>query len=155
MCNQGKGVIIMKKIMKNAWKIAKDAANKFGGKAIEYIAGALKIAWKEAKKADNGLTAGKVKALIAKGFSRWTKYDKDRLYFDLEKAGLLEIDRYKSGRISYSEFQGEAISHSLASKLLGVKVWIDVQTGQMYSKAYDEGNKDIVVALAKKALQSI
>lgn len=142
---------MMNKVMTNAWMIAKNAAKKFGGKAIEYIGGALKMAWKMAK----GLTEEQVKALIAKGFSRWTKYDKDRLYFDLEKAGLLEIDRYKSGRISYSEFQGEAISHSLASKLLGVKVWIDVQTGQMYSKAYDEENKDIVVALAKKALQSI
>lgn len=143
---------MMKKVMTNAWVIAKNAAKKFGGKAIEYIGGALKMAWEAAK----GLTEEQVRALIAKGFSRWTKYDKDRLYFDLEKAGLMEIDRYKrSGRISYSEFQGEEISHSLASKLLGVKVWIDVQTGKMYSKAYDEENKDIVVTLAKKALQSI
>lgn len=142
---------MMNKVMTNAWMIAKNAAKKFGGKAIEYIAGALKMAWKMAK----GLTEEQVKALIAKGFIRWTKYDKDRLYFDLEKAGLMEIDRYKSGRISYSEFQGESISHSFACKLLGVKVWIDVQTGKMYSKAYDEENKDIVVALAKKALQSI
>lgn len=142
---------MMKKVMANAWMIAKNAAKKFGGKAIEYISGALKMAWKMAK----GLSEKAIKVLESKGFSRWTKYDKDRLYFDLEKAGLLEIDRYKSGRISYSEFQGEAISHSLASKLLGVKVWIDVQTGQMYSKAYDEESKDIVVALAKKALQSI
>lgn len=140
-----------KNIMTNAWMIAKNAAKKFGGKAIEYIGGALKMAWKMAK----GLTEEQVRALIAKGFSRWTKYDKDRLYFDLEKAGLMEIDRYKSGRISYSEFQGEEISHSFAGELLGVKVWIDVQTGKMYSKAYDEENKDIVVALAKKALQSI
>lgn len=143
---------MMKKVMTNAWMIAKSAAKKFGGKAIEYIAGALKMAWEAAK----GLTEEQVRVLIAKGFSRWTKYDKDRLYFDLEKAGLMEIDRYKrSGRISYSEFQGEEISHSLASKLLGVKVWINVQTGKMYSKSYDEENKDIVVALAKKALQSI
>lgn len=142
---------MMKKVMTNAWMIAKNDAKKFGGKAIEYIGGALKMAWEAAK----GLTEEQVKALIAKGFIRWTKYDKDRLYFDLEKAGLMEIDRYKSGRISYSEFQGESISHSLASKLLGVKVWIDVQTGKMYSKSYDEENKDIVVALAKKALQSI
>lgn len=142
---------MMKKVMTRAWEIAKNAAKKFGGKAIEYIAGALKMAWKMAK----GLTEEQVRALIAKGFSRWTKYEKDRLYFDLEKAGLMEIDRYKSGRISYSEFQGEEISHSFAGELLGVKVWIDVQTGKMYSKAYDEENKDIVVTLAKKALQSI
>lgn len=142
---------MMKKVMTNAWMIAKNAAKRFGGKAIEYIAGALKMAWAMAK----GLSEKTIKALESKGFNRWAKCDKDRLYFDLEKAGLLEIDRYKSGRISYSEFQGEEISHSLASKLLGVKVWLDVQTGKMYSKAYDEGNKGIVVALAKKALHSI
>lgn len=38
-----------KEIMKRAWEIARQGAEKFGGKAIEYIAEALKIAWKEAK----------------------------------------------------------------------------------------------------------
>lgn len=35
--------------MKNAWEIARNAANKFGGKAVEYIAGAMKQAWAIAK----------------------------------------------------------------------------------------------------------
>ncbi|ADA79905.1 hypothetical protein CU5_27 [Lactobacillus phage phiPYB5] len=142
---------MMKKIMNNAWKIAKGAANKFGGKAIEYIAGALKMAWAMAK----GLSEKTIKALERKGFNRWAKCDKDRLYFDLEKRVC-----WKSIATEWSHqllrISGEEISHSLASKLLGVKSWIDVQTGKLYSsKAYDEGNKDIVVALAKKALQSI
>ena len=38
-----------KELMKNAWEIAKEAAKKFGGKAIEYIAGAMKMAWAVAK----------------------------------------------------------------------------------------------------------
>lgn len=38
-----------KELMKNAWGIAKEAAKKFGGKAIEYIAGAMKMAWAAAK----------------------------------------------------------------------------------------------------------
>lgn len=38
-----------KEIMKRAWEIARKGAEKFGGKAIEYIVEALKIAWKEAK----------------------------------------------------------------------------------------------------------
>ena len=37
-------------VMSLAWKIAKEAAKKFGGKAIEYIAGALKMAWAAARK---------------------------------------------------------------------------------------------------------
>src|SRR5690606_12814867 len=45
-----KGEIEMKKeIMKRAWEIARQGQEKFGGKAIEYIAEALRMAWKEAK----------------------------------------------------------------------------------------------------------
>lgn len=33
-------------VMKKAWEIAKDAVNKFGGKAVQYFAEALKEAWK-------------------------------------------------------------------------------------------------------------
>lgn len=142
---------MMKKVMTNAWKIAKDAAKKFGGKAIEYISGALKMAWKMAK----GLTNEQIKVLEDKGFSRWTKYGKDRLYFNLVKADLMEVSYYKSGYISYSKFQGEEISHSFAGELLGVKVWVDVQTGELQSKAYDDYCEKVVVDLAKKALQSI
>lgn len=138
-------------IMINAWEIAKNAAKKFGGKAIEYISGALKMAWKMAK----GLSEKQIKALENKGFNRWTKYGKDRLYFDMVKAGFMEVSYYKSGFISYSKLQGEEISHSFAGELLGVKVWIDVQTGEMHSKAYDDYCEKIVVDLAQKALQSI
>lgn len=37
--------------MKKAWEIAKGAAKQHGGKAVEYIGGALKMAWAMAKKA--------------------------------------------------------------------------------------------------------
>lgn len=37
-------------IMKNAWTIAKQGAEKFGGKAVEYISEALKQAWEIAKR---------------------------------------------------------------------------------------------------------
>lgn len=35
--------------MKRAWEIAKEAVVKFGGKAKEFLAGALKLAWAEVK----------------------------------------------------------------------------------------------------------
>lgn len=75
---------MLKEIMTNAWEIAKNAAKKFGGKAIEYISGALKMAWKMAK----GLTNEQIKVLESKGFNRWTKYGKDRLYFDMLRLAL-------------------------------------------------------------------
>lgn len=51
-------------VMKNAWGIAKNAAKKFGGKAIEYIAGAMKMAWAAVKDSDTSLA--KFQAVEAK-----------------------------------------------------------------------------------------
>ena len=53
-----------KELMKNAWEIAKEAAKKFGGKAIEYIAGAMKMAWSAIKDSDTSLA--KFQAVEAK-----------------------------------------------------------------------------------------
>ena len=39
----------MKKVMVRAWEIAKEAVENFGGKAFEYLSGALKMAWAEVK----------------------------------------------------------------------------------------------------------
>ncbi|APC45797.1 hypothetical protein PQA02_gp25 [Streptococcus phage CHPC577] len=53
-----------KEIMTKAWKIAKNASTKFGGKAIEYIAGAMKMAWAAIK--ENGTSLAKFQAVEAK-----------------------------------------------------------------------------------------
>lgn len=39
-------------VMKRAWQIARLAEVEFGGKAVEYITGALKMAWAEYKQAN-------------------------------------------------------------------------------------------------------
>ncbi|MDF1510616.1 hypothetical protein PZE06_21000 [Robertmurraya sp. DFI.2.37] len=39
----------MKKVMTRAWEIAREGAQKFGGKIKEYFAQALVMAWKELK----------------------------------------------------------------------------------------------------------
>ena len=39
----------MKNIMTRAWEIAREAVEKFGGQAAEYISGSLKQAWAETK----------------------------------------------------------------------------------------------------------
>lgn len=39
----------LKQIMKNAWNIAAQAQEKFGGRKVDYIAEAMKQAWAEAK----------------------------------------------------------------------------------------------------------
>lgn len=53
-----------KELMKNAWEIAKEASKKFGGKVIEYIAGAMKMAWAAIKNSDTSVA--KFQAVEAK-----------------------------------------------------------------------------------------
>lgn len=43
---------VQKEVMKNAWEIAREGQQTFGGKVSEYIAEAMKIAWKNSKKAE-------------------------------------------------------------------------------------------------------
>lgn len=59
-----------------------------------------------------------IKNLEEMGANRWTKYDKDRLYFGgaCEAFGLV-TETYKSGAISYAEFKGEKISNNKAGKM--------------------------------------
>lgn len=115
----------MMNIMKRAWEIARAAENESGYRAVEFIAEALRMAWAEAK-ASIMTDEEKIAALEAKGFKRWSKYGKDRLYINAKTLLNMEIHYYNSGAISFSEMDGESISHSEAGRLLGSKIWIDI-----------------------------
>lgn len=137
-----------KEIMVNAWKIAREGQKAFGGKVREYFAEALKMAWAQAK---NGLD---IEALEKKGFNRWTKGDMDRLYFSLEKSGALELDYYKSGNLRAADLEGERISNAEACRLLAVKCFIDLKSGnQLVVQRGREDAQEVVRDLAKKAMQ--
>lgn len=61
----------------------------------------------------------KIKALLAMGASRWTKYGRDRLYLrncykDLLK---MKISYYNSGNISSASINGESIPNSEANRI--------------------------------------
>ena len=88
-----------KEIMKNAWGIAKNAAKKFGGKAIEYIAEALKMAWSDAKVSNTSLAkfqaveekmrkAGKYSMIQVLDFAKEVKFNevmhKEGAYYGIE-----------------------------------------------------------------------
>jgi hypothetical protein len=108
----------MKTIMTNAWKIARNAAKKFGGKAIEYIGGALKMAWQAAKE----LTEKTISALENKGYNRWTTDDHDRLYLNIYK---------HEGMMHYGKWNGEEVWPAEQRAIKAIKVWIDVKTGKV------------------------
>ncbi|XJZ60229.1 hypothetical protein ACIA4Q_02450 [Lactobacillus delbrueckii subsp. bulgaricus] len=137
-----------KEIMSKAWEIAREGQNEFGGKVREYFAEALKMAWAQAKSTIN------IEALEKKGFNRWTKGEMDRLYFNLEKAGALELDYYKSGNLRSAYLDGERISNAEACRLLAVKCFIDLKNGNKLVVQYGrEEAQEVVRELAEKAMQ--
>lgn len=119
-----KKIKTMKKIMTRAWEITKQAAKKFGGRAIDYIAMALREAWKEITKMAADI-AERIEELEAKGFKRWQKNGMDRMYINASRLGLV-CTYYKTGNIRSAEFAGESISNSKAGRIAASKTYIDL-----------------------------
>lgn len=81
------------------------------------------------------MTEKMISRLIDMGCRRWTKGEHDRLYIDSAVLGL-QVERYKTGNISYAEFRGERISNSRAADLADIKIWIDLHTGELHTKGF-------------------
>lgn len=69
--------------------------------------------------------------LMAAGGTRWSKYGKDRIYFDATTLGL-EVERYGTGSVRSAEWQGESISNADARRLLNSKVYVDCADGSLH-----------------------
>lgn len=78
------------------------------------------------------MTEQRIAELEAKGFKRWIKGTYDRLYINASVLGLV-CDYYKTGNISYAEFNGEKISNAEAYRMKSAKTFVDVKTGTIYS----------------------
>lgn len=88
-----------------------------------------------------------------KGFARWTKGDKDRLYFNIADNGVLDIDRYKSGNIHHAYLDGEKISNSRASRIIATSAYLDLKTGETVIANGDE--HDLVADIFENALKEV
>lgn len=91
------------------------------------------------------LNEKQIEALEKAGFNRWTKNGMDRLYATKE-AMQLELTYYKTGNISSASLMGEKISNGRARKLIGEKIYIDVETGELTSK-YDDVDYELMDAV--------
>lgn len=82
--------------------------------------------------------------LMAEGGKRWSKYGKDRIYFDATTLGL-EVERYGTGSVRSAEWQGESISNADARRLLNSKVYVDCADGTLHvdTDFYDTYNADM------------
>lgn len=138
----------MKAVMNRAWEIARRAAVVFGGRPSEYIAEALRMAWTEAKaEQSKDSKEARIEKLVAMGAKRWQKAGYDRLYINAKAVGLY-VEYYNSGNVRYAEWRDEKISNSEAYRMLGAKVYIDVETMKVH------GNNDNLVKAAEEMLEA-
>ena len=106
-----------KELMTNAWGIAKEAAKKFGGKAIEYIAGAMKMAWAAIKDSDTSLA--KFQAVEAK-MRKAGKYSMIQV-LDFAKEVKFNEVMHKAG--AYYGIEVVADGDSIGTYYIAEKVW--------------------------------
>ena len=85
-----------------------------------------------------------VDTMLAIGGNRWTKAGKARIYLEWAAFAGLDISYYNTGNISGAAYQGEGISNSQASKLLGCiyKVYFDVADGKLHCQ-YGHGESRV------------
>lgn len=77
-----------------------------------------------------------ITALEEKGFKRWTKGDKDRMYVDAEKLGL-KVQKYGSGAVKHAEWDGEKISNREGTAMLHAKTYFDLTDMSVHSDDSD------------------
>lgn len=101
------------------------------------------------------LSEKQIEKMEANGFNRWTKGDYDRMYFNIEDTDAMDVERYNTGNISYAELNGKEISHAEAGRILAVKAYVDVATGEVVVNGHNEEAEEIVKEEIEKVLNAI
>ena len=104
-------------VMSLAWKIAKEAVKKFGGKAIEYIAEAMKMAWAAIK--ENGTSLAKFQAVESK-MRKAGKYSMIQVLNFAKEVKFNEV-MHKAG--AYYGIEVVADGDSIGTYYIAEKVW--------------------------------
>lgn len=132
-------------IMKRAWELVK--------KEGKTISEGLKQAWAEAKKPSKEQIIEKLEAM---GASRWTKYGKDRMYFNrytfMENAGF-EYHMRKTGSISEAYVSGIRVSNAEGVRILyGFDcTYLNLETMQLESRGSINDNVREMIEAAMAA----
>lgn len=103
--------------MTNAWKIAKEAVKKFGGKAIEYISEAMKMAWYAAK--GGNTSVAKFQAVEAK----MRKAGKHSMVQVLNFAKEVKFNEIMHKAGAYYGIEVVADGYSIGTYYIAEKVW--------------------------------
>ena len=132
-------------IMTRAWELVKTE-----GKTIS---AGLVQAWAEAKQPSK---AEIIKKLEDLGASRWTKYGKDRMYFNryyfMENVGF-EYHMRKTGSISEAYVNGIRVSNSEGYRILGSfeRTYLNLETMQLESRGVINDNVREMIEAAMAA----
>lgn len=104
------------------------------------------------KKLNQELTQDQIERLVNAGASRWTKYERDRIYIKrLADLIGLSYTKYNTGNISSAELNGEAISNSECNRILAAldKAYIDLKTNTVYIDGRDDAAEVIIAGLER------
>lgn len=93
--------------------------------------------------------------LEKQGQSRWAKGNFDRLYFNVQKTDVLDLEYHNSGTISVATWNGEEISNCEARRILGIKCYVDIADGKLYIRYYRDGDSYEAEMLRKVAQDSL
>lgn len=93
-----------------------------------------------------GLSSNDIESLEKKGFKRWQKDDKDRLYINGWQLDGVQTNWKKNGKKTYS-IDGEELSYTKSAILgqYGAKNYIDVKTGEIFTSTDDARLKDFIM----------
>lgn len=138
-------------LFKNAHAEARKIVAEVGDYMIAFKI-ALTDQWKKAKTIK--LNDDQIAKLEKDGWSRWTVKNYDRLYFNSNKNGILDIETYKTGNICYSAWNGEEISHAEAYRILNLKCYVDVADARVTIRSYGSADDDEIDMLKSAATKS-
>lgn len=99
-----------KVVFATAWRLARNAAERHGGKPSQFFPECLKAAWSQYRQVDQ--------IGLAWAGSEWSKHGIERIYFnDLAQHAGLNCQHDINGNISSASFQGRSISADSARKI--------------------------------------
>ncbi|EEE9965885.1 hypothetical protein DJ253_00880 [Salmonella enterica subsp. enterica serovar Nigeria] len=139
----------------NAWTIARNAANQFGGSVKSYFAESLKLAYTQMS-APKELTAA---SYLRLGGKLWEKNGMSRVYFNSDVVSeVIEFDysTYKTGNISSASLGGSHLSNcrasSIRSMLSTTKFWFDAADGKIHARGFN--SRDLSMSDVCKLIKS-
>ena len=106
------------------------------------------------KEAREIVSEDKIAKLEKQGWSRWTKGNFDRLYFNVQKADVLDLEYRTTGTISNATWNGKEISSGEARRILSMKAYVDIPSGKLSVRYYRNGDSDEAEMLRKAAQDS-